>query len=217
MLQSLMDGGILIVPLVILSILCIAVIIDRLRAFKIASADTTELRNSILEDLEKGEVDKAIRDCESFEGPVAAVMLVGLVKFRKLVNLGRPLAEIESNVNKTMGDYAPHLVEALEKRLNMLTMIAAVAPLLGMTGTVTGMIKSFDTMKDGMDAGAVAVGISEALVTTATGLIVAIPAVIAFSFFSKKIDRIVLDMEESATDLIDAITLEYEIETEDGV
>jgi biopolymer transport protein ExbB len=217
MLQSLMDGGILIVPLVILSILSIAVIIDRMRAFKIASADTRELRSSILENLEAGEVDKAIRDCESFEGPVAAVMLVGLVKFRKLVNLGRPLTEIESNVNKTMGDYAPHLIEALEKRLNMLTMIAAVAPLLGMTGTVTGMIKSFDTMKDGMDAGAVAVGISEALVTTATGLIVAIPAVIAFSFFSKKIDRIVLDMEESATDLIDAITLEYEIETEDGV
>jgi len=110
-----------------------------------------------------------------------------------------------------MADYAPHVIESLEKRMNLLTMIGMVSPLLGMTGTVTGMIASFETMSSGLDAGAVSAGISEALVTTAAGLIVAIPAVVAYNIFAKKVDRFILEIEESSTDLIDYITLEHEV------
>ncbi|MHC4885214.1 MAG: MotA/TolQ/ExbB proton channel family protein, partial [Planctomycetota bacterium] len=148
--------------------------------------------------------------CEKSKGPVAAVLLTGLYKYRQLAMRGRGMTEIEANVNKTMGDYAPHVIEALEKRLNLLSMVAAVSPLLGMTGTVTGMIGAFQQMASaGVDAGGVAGGISEALITTAAGLLIAIPAVVAYSVFSKKIDRYVLDIEETATSLIDFITLEH--------
>ena len=88
-------------------------------------------------------------------------------------------------------------------------MIAAVAPLLGMTGTVTGMISSFGSMSSGLDASQVSTGISEALVTTAAGLIVAIPAVVAYNIFAKKVDHVVLEIEQTATELIDYITLDH--------
>ena len=214
MLEHIIDGGTIMVPLVLLSILAFAVIIDRMRAFKVAEQDVESLKREVTDHLYSGNVDDSIKACESSSGPVAAVMMVGLQKFRKLLNLKKPMNEIETSVNKAMGDYAPHVVETLEKRMNLLTMIAAVAPLLGMTGTVTGMISSFDSMASaGMDAAAVSGGISEALVTTAAGLIVAIPAVVAYNIFVKKVDRIVLDIEESATEIVDVIAHDYGAES----
>jgi len=211
MLKHILNGGPIMLPLLILSVVAFAVIIDRIRVFRLAQTDSTSLRETIIKRLEAGRIEEAIRECEKQKGPVAAVLMVGLVKFRKLMQRGRSLAEIEGNVNKTMADYAPHVIESLEKRMNLLTMIGMVSPLLGMTGTVTGMIASFETMSSGLDAGAVSAGISEALVTTAAGLIVAIPAVVAYNIFAKKVDRFILEIEESSTDLIDYITLEHEI------
>jgi len=212
MLGHILDGGAIMIPLMLLSVLAVAIIIDRLRAFCEATVDTSKLQGSVISHLEDGHVEEAIRECERFKGPVAAVLMVGLLKFRKLLQRKRSLAEIEANVNKTMGDYAPHVIEALEKRLNLLIMVASVAPLLGMTGTVTGMIRSFQSLAGAgaLDATAVSTGIAEALVTTAAGLIIAIPAVVAHNILTKRIDRFVLDIEESSTRLIDLITLDYE-------
>ncbi len=211
MLEHMLDGGPIMIPLMLLSVLALAVIVDRIRAFREAEIDTAGLQGTVIQNLENGDVDGAVKECEDFRGPVAAVLMVGLLKFRKLLHRGRPLAEIEANVNKTMGDYAPHVIEALEKRLNLLAMIGSVAPLLGMTGTVTGMIRSFRSLGEAgaLEATAVSDGIAEALVTTAAGLIIAIPAVVAYNILSKKIDRFVLAIEESATKLIDLITLDY--------
>ena len=215
MLEHILDGGTIMIPLVLLSVLAFAVIIDRMRVFKVAEQDVMALRKAVSDHLYSGNVDDSIKACEKSSGPVAAVLMVGLQKFRKLLNLKKPMNEIETSVNKAMGDYAPHVVETLEKRMNLLTMIASVAPLLGMTGTVTGMIASFDSMaSSGMDAAAVSSGISEALVTTAAGLIVAIPAVIAYNIFVKRVDRIVLDIEESATEIVDLIAHDYGAEAE---
>jgi biopolymer transport protein ExbB len=210
MLKHILDGGAIMIPLLILSVVAIAVIIDRIRVFRLAQADSSALRESIVKQLEAGQIEQAIRECETQKGPVAAVLMVGLIKFRKLMMRGRSMTEIEANVNKTMADYAPHVIESLEKRLNLLTMIGGVSPLLGMTGTVTGMIASFESMSGGLDATAVSSGISEALVTTAAGLIIAIPAVVAYNIFAKKVDRFILEIEESSTELIDFITLEHE-------
>lgn len=211
MLEYILDGGYVMFPLLLLSVLAVAIIIDRARAFRLAEIDTSSLRLEVIRRLEDGDIDSAIKACERSKGPVAAVLLVGLHKYRQLASRGRSATEIEANVTKTMGDYAPHVVEALEKRLNLLTMIGAVAPLLGMTGTVTGMISAFDEMRrSGVSGDAVAGGISEALITTATGLLVAMPAVVAYNIFAKKVDRYVLDIEETATSLIDFITLQHE-------
>jgi biopolymer transport protein ExbB len=142
---------------------------------------------------------------------VAAVLLVGLHRFKKLAKLGRSPAEIETNVTKAMGDYVPHVMEVLEKRLWILSMVATISPLLGMTGTVTGMIRSFTAMSamGGLEGNVVAAGISEALVTTATGLLIAMPAALFYHIFSRKVEQYVLEIEESGTKLIDFITLEH--------
>ncbi|OGV53079.1 MAG: hypothetical protein A2X49_17240 [Lentisphaerae bacterium GWF2_52_8] len=214
MLEYIFDGGIMMFPLMFLSVIAFAVIIDRALAFKAAEKDTRGLRLKVRDSLEEGKIDEAINECQTCGGPVAAILMVGLVKFRKLLERGKTLTEIEVNVNKTMNDYSPHVIDTLEKRIGLLPVIASISPLLGMTGTVTGMINSFDAMSksSALEATAVSAGISEALITTAAGLLIAMPAVIAYNIFSKRVDRFILEIEESSTELIDHITLDYEIE-----
>lgn len=209
MLEHLLNGGILMIPIMGLSVLAIAVILDRLRAFRAAKTDNVALRARVGDLLYEGRLDDAIAACQASKGPVAAVLLVGLDKYRKLLRLKRPVSEIEIVVSKTMEDYAPRVMNDLEKRLNLLSLVGGMAPLMGMTGTVTGMIRSFNAMAEaaGLDAGTVASGISEALITTAAGLIVAMPAVAAHNVFTKKVDNFVLEIDESITLIIDFISL----------
>jgi biopolymer transport protein ExbB len=209
MLKNILEGGPMMVPILILSILAIAVIIDRIRVFRLTAMNPSRLLNGIIAQLENGHTDKAIELCREEKGPIAAVLVTGLTRFDRLMRADKNMAEIEVGVNKSIADYSQHVIESLEKRLNLLTMIASVSPLLGMTGTVTGMISSFGSMSSGLDASQVSTGISEALVTTAAGLIVAIPAVIAYNIFTKKVDHVVLEIEQTATQLIDYITLDH--------
>ncbi len=209
MLEYVLDGGPIMVPLVFLSILAVSIIIDRLRAFRAADVDSLRLRQEVNNLLEDDRLDDAIRTCEQSQGPVAAVLLAGLSKYRRLLLRGHPVGEIELNVSKTMEDFAPKVLGALEKRLNLLMLVGGISPLLGMTGTVTGMIKSFDKMAAtaGLEPGAVAGGISEALITTAAGLVIAIPAVVAHNIFSKHVEQFELEIDDSVTELIDYISL----------
>lgn len=209
MLEYILDGGPMMLPIVACSIVALAVIIDRVRAFRAADADIVALRAKVTDCLDAGRLDEAVAACRKSQGPIAAVLLAGLDRYRKLLARGRAIAEIETNVKETMEDYAPHAMEPLEQRLNLLSMIGSIAPLLGMTGTVTGMIASFNTMAEmgGLDAGGVAGGIAEALITTGAGLIIAVPAVVAYNVFAKKIDRYVLEIEQTMKDLIDFISL----------
>jgi biopolymer transport protein ExbB len=209
MLEYILDGGSMMYPLLACSIVGLAVILDRMRAFRLAEGDTSALREEVLRALAEKDFARAEKACAQRRGPVAAVLLVGINKYRRLVELGKSETEIEVSVNKSMEDYAPHVMEALERRLNLLILVASIAPLLGMTGTVTGMIRSFNSMAgaSGLEGGAVAAGISEALITTAAGLLIAIPCVVFYNFYSKRVDRFVLAIEESAAELIDFITL----------
>jgi len=209
MLEYILDGGFVMIPLMLLSVLALAVIVDRVRVFRLADVDTAALRSKVGEHLEDGQIDEALSVCRRFKGPVAAVLLAGLARYRKLRGRGRSATEIEINVGKTMADYAPHVVETLEKRLNLLTLVGSVSPLLGMTGTVTGMIASFHAMAEagGLEAGGVAAGISEALITTAAGLLIAIPSVVAYNLFSKKVDKYALEIEETTAEVMDFISL----------
>lgn len=209
MLEHMLNGGPIMIPLMVLSVLAVAVILDRLHAFRAAKIDDAALRAKVGDLLYEGKLDEAMSVCEKSKGPVAAVMLVGLDKFRKLLRLERPASEMEIVVSKSMEDYAPRVMSDLEKRMNLLSLVGGMAPLLGMTGTVTGMIRSFDSMAEaaGLDAGAVASGISEALITTAAGLLIAMPAVAAYNIFTKKVDGLILEIDESITLIIDFISL----------
>ncbi len=212
MLEHILDGGPIMIPLLGLSILGVAIIIDRIRVFRMAAVDTEAMRETIIKELEKGNIEEAIEACEKTRGPLAAIMMEGLLRFRKMLRMGKPIQEIRENVDTAMSEFAPHVIDALERRLNVLSTIAGVAPLLGMTGTVTGMIAAFATLAEsGMDAGGVGQGIAEALVTTAAGLIIAIPALVAFRVFERRVERFILEIEELSTEFTDTIALEFEV------
>ncbi|MDY5955246.1 MAG: MotA/TolQ/ExbB proton channel family protein [Kiritimatiellia bacterium] len=207
MLTLLMDGGWMMLPLLACSILGLAVIIDRARAFRAAGNAHEALRKSLRAKLEARDLAAALGTLEGQNGPVAATLLTGVNRLVKLVSGGKALPEATLAAVRSMQEYAPKALRPLENRLNLLVLVAAVSPLLGMTGTVTGMISSFDVMASsaGLDPGAVAGGIGEALITTAAGLIVAIPCAVAYNLYTKRIDDLTATLDTSMTDFMETV------------
>ena len=213
MLKYMLDGGSMMWPLLALSIVGLAVVLERWRVFQLASRDTSAMRRMVFQLMASGKVDDAIRLCEETRGPVAAVLLVGLTRYKKLMTLSREKGEVEESVSKSMGDYAPHVIAALDKRISLLLLVGSSAPLLGMTGTVTGMIKAFSAMSSAgaLQGSVVAGGIAEALITTAAGLLIAVPAVIAYNFFTTRLDQLTIRIEEAANELVSYIHLRKQV------
>lgn len=210
MLETIIKGGSMMVPLMVLSVLALAVAIDRWLAFSANDrVDSRSLRSQVLELLAAGRIDEAAVLCGSTPGPVSAVMLAGLqayAKFRK-VTAGRPDV-CRALVEDAMENYSQVAAGAINKRLGVLSFIAGAAPLLGMLGTVTGMISAFAGMAvGGVSNETVSAGISEALITTAAGLIIALVAVVPYHYFTARAGEIEAEMVESASELLDFITL----------
>lgn len=204
MLEHLLKGGPLMVPLFICSLISLAVVYDRWKSFRAnRKVDTRSLRSKVMSHLQHEDIDAAIQECESTRGPIAAVLLAGLRSYKQLHAKGESTETMRMVIGEVMEDYSTQSLSTVNKRLDVLTTIATAAPLLGMTGTVTGMIASFAGLADaGSSAGGnsiVANGIAEALVTTAVGLIVALMAVIPQSMFNRWSDEIELEMDEAST------------------
>lgn len=194
------------VPLMFFSLVSLAVVYDRWAAFRAnGKIDTRSLRARVLENLRNDEVGKAIAECESARGPLASVLLAGLRSYRQLHDKGERSETMRMVVAQVMEDYSAQAMGVVNKRLDLLTMVATAAPLLGMTGTVTGMIASFAGLDASGDSSAVTAGISEALLTTAAGLIIALMAFIPQSVFNRWSDEIELEIDESSTELIEHI------------
>lgn len=207
MLGFLLDGGWMMLPLLACSIAVVALMIDRIRAFRAANIDVEALRKDVRSKIMSGDVDGAIKTCEASTGPVAATLLIGLQRYARMKSRGKTPEEMEMAVSKTMEDYAPKALHGLENRLGAMVLIASISPLLGMTGTVTGMIRSFSVMAEaaGLDPGAVAGGISEALITTAAGLLIAIPAVVVYNIFTRRLDEYTMTIENGIADVVEAV------------
>ncbi|MBR3707746.1 MAG: MotA/TolQ/ExbB proton channel family protein [Lentisphaeria bacterium] len=216
MLQYIFDGGPLMYPIVALLVVGLAVIIDRAVAFNAATRNNKALTADVIALLEDNDIEGAAELCAKIGGPVAAVLLVGIQKFGKLVSKDekRSNAEMSAIVKTSMEDYAPQIVATMDRNIGILPIVAGLSPLLGMTGTVTGMINSFDSMatQTNLEATAVSGGISEALITTAAGLLVAMPAVIAYNIFTKLEDGAVSEIDKACTALVDFIALDYKNE-----
>lgn len=215
MLEKIVQGSWMMIPLMTCSVLALAAILDRWWAFRANSkVDHRALRSDVLMFLEEGEIEEAADLCASTPGPVSAVILAGLQSYDKLKSIGAKPEVTRTVAEKAMEDYSRHAMAAVEKRLNILSTVGNAAPLFGMTGTVTGMIRSFDIMAKmaGLQAGAVAGGIAEALITTAAGLLIALFAVIPYHIFTAMANRIELEVEESSTELLDFITIQEGME-----
>jgi biopolymer transport protein ExbB len=208
MLEKIIQGGPMMIPLMTCSVLAVAVVLDRAFAFRANSrVDTRALRAEILTLLAEARLQDAELLCASTPGPVAAVLLVGLQTYGKLKQVNERPEAIRMVMSKAMEDYHAHAMSAVEKRFNVLSAIGNSAPLFGMAGTVTGMIAAFGAMVEaaGLDARLVAGGIKEALITTAAGLLIALGAVIPYNIFSSMGDEIGLEIEEATAELVDYI------------
>lgn len=208
----LLDGGLFMWPILLMGVLATGVIIERYRSLRMVQADSGNVRDRVLRLLREDRVEDALLLCESEEGPVPAVLSSGLRRYYVLRRLDYDPAAIEPQVVKAMDDYGVHIAAALEKNLAILATVSSAAPMLGFLGTVQGMIVAFKDIVDQMGetniVAAAAQGIQVSLLTTCFGLIVGIPAFIAFNYFTSVTNRYVLDVEESATDLVESVTLQ---------
>ena len=207
------NGGFFMWPILFMGILAAGVIIERWRTLSMISGDTRELRAHVLELLQADREEEALKICSHESGPSAAVLTAGLRKYVVLRKLNYDPAKIEEQVLKSMEDYGIHIVAALEKHLPILASVSSVAPMVGSVGTVWGMIILFQDIVAQMGQTniieAAAAGIQLKLLVTVWGLIVGIPAYVAFNYFTVVINRYVLNVEESATELVEAVTLRF--------
>lgn len=210
MLETIIAGQSMMIPLMLCSVAGLAVLIDRAWAFYANSRlDTRALRAQLMKLLRQGKVKEAALVCVNTPGPVAAVLLAGIQSFTKLEK--RTPEALRVSVGGTMDDYVLHSMSSVEKRLWVLSTVANAAPLFGMTGTVTGMIKSFNKLAEkGMDPGAVGVGIAEALITTAAGLLIALGVVIPYTYFVSVAENIELEIGEASAEMLEFMVTEAE-------
>lgn len=192
--------------LFIMSIWSLAVIIDRYLYFAAARKQSREFAPRVAGALKEGKLDEAIKVADrNKKSHLAEVVTAGLQEFRNYGSGGAVTAEqIESS--KRALERSEAIVHAKLKRgLGGLATIGSTAPFVGLFGTVAGILKAFQEIATQKTAGigAVAGGISEALVTTAFGLLVAIPAVMTFNYFTNKVESFDVEMDNSSSELID--------------
>jgi biopolymer transport protein ExbB len=190
-------GGPVMWPLLLLSVFGVTVAVWRWLVLRSATQNIAPFLRALRERIVAGDVEGAIKTCEQFPGPVSSIVKAGLLRH------GRNKEEVE----RSLQEASSHELASLERGLPILATIAMIAPLLGFLGTVTGMINSFDALAEvGLNnPAAVASGISEALITTAAGLIIAIPVQMAYNYFVARVNGLVRDMEAAANVVLDAV------------
>ena len=191
------EGGATFMAFVLIClILGLALSIERIIYLNMATTNTGKLLEGIEGALGKG-VDAAKEVCRDTRGPVASIFYQGL---------DRSSGSYEE-VAKAIEDYGSVEMSKLERGLSWISLFIALAPMLGFMGTVIGMISAFDKIAEAntINASIVAGGIKVALITTVSGLIVAIILQIFYNYILSKIDSIVLDMEEASMDLVDLL------------
>ncbi len=194
--QLLVEGGILMIPILLLFMLTIYVIVERWRALNNSYVNTEDFLSEVEAILKTGKTDDAVAYCDTYDKPLARIIKAGITR------LGRPMRDIEDAIDNA----GKKEIFFLEKRMNWLATIAGVAPLLGFTGTVTGMIDAFmqiQSLQGNVNPSVLAGGIWEALITTAAGLIVGIIAFGFYNFLLGKINRTIFELENASADFID--------------
>jgi len=192
------EGGVLFMSFVVLCLIFgLALAVERIIYLNMATTNTKKLLTDIEDAMNSGGVDAAKAVCADTRGPVAAIFHQGLDRS------GGSYEELA----KAVEDYGSLESTKLERGLSWISLFIALAPMLGFMGTVIGMIEAFDKIAQAntINASIVAGGIKVALITTVSGLVVAIILQIFYNYILSKIDGIVFDMEEASMDLVDLV------------
>ncbi|PFG54951.1 biopolymer transport protein ExbB [Marinobacter sp. LV10R520-4] len=206
MFELLKAGGILMVPILFCSVLALAIIFERFWSLRDSRIAPPQVLNELWRWIKKKELNgKRLKTLQA-SSPMGRVLASGLLNAKH----GREV------MKESIEHEASQVVHQLERFLNPLGTVATITPLLGLLGTVIGMIKVFAEIQlAGVgNAGNLAGGISEALITTASGLSVAIPALIAHRYFIRRVDALVVNMEQEAIKLVEVVHGDREIDVE---
>ena len=197
MLEIILAGGWLMAPILLCSTLAVAIIIERFWTLRKSKVTPAGLGATVEDWAARHELDQRHIEQLSIESPLGRIYSVALMNRKRSREV----------IKEAVEDTGRHVVHDLERFLNTLGTIAGISPLLGLLGTVVGMIKVFSAiMISGVgDANVLAGGISQALITTAAGLTVAIPSYFFYRFFRGMVAEYVISMEEKAISLIDCI------------
>ena len=197
LLDLMMKGGWVMVPLGILSVITVYLMIDKFivisRASKVDPGFMANIKHMLLD----GKTDAALSLCRSSNTPIARLLEKGIKR------LGKPIKEIESAVENT----GKLEIYKLEKNLSYLGIIAGIAPMFGFVGTISGVIRIFYniSLADNISISLIAGGLYEKMITSATGLIVGIIAHIGFHYLNAMIDRVSFQLESTTVEFIDLI------------
>jgi biopolymer transport protein ExbB len=197
MVKLFLDGGEFMWPILGLLIVGLAFVIERFWTLTRASVNTRKFLGRIRIALEEGGIAAATEECEKTPGPVASIFHAGLSRSDKGLD----------HVEKAITTAGSLEMAFLERGMIVLSTVIVLAPMLGFTGTVWGMVQAFDAIKvqNDISPAIVASGISQALLTTLFGLIVAMLIQIFNNYFTSRIDKLIIDMEESSVELIEAL------------
>lgn len=182
------------------SIISFGVLIERLIYLRKADADTNRLLLQLRKDIEEGNILEAIKTCELTGGAIARMLIAALKKHNRTQEQMENALEIAGMME----------ISALERNGKILSVIAHLAPLIGLLGTVIGFIQAFSEMKMSglvdISANQIGEAMEYALVTTAAGLVVAIPSVIGYNYLVSRVDSFILEMHTTSSEVIDLLT-----------
>ena len=195
MVHYFLEGGAFMWPILLTLIFGLAFVIERAYSLMMSAVDSEVFFDTVSQSIKENGPESAVQICKETDGPVAAIFHAGLNK------MSRGLEEVE----KAIQNAGAIEMAFLEKNMIWLNAVITIAPMLGFTGTVVGMIAAFDAIKAANDISpaVVAGGISQALLTTAFGLVVAMIIQTFQNVFVARIDKLVLDMEEQSIKIMD--------------
>jgi biopolymer transport protein ExbB len=194
-------GGVIMWPIFVCSILALAIAIERFYTLRRMSTDAREFMDQVRGMLRQKRVQDALEMCDQADTPISRIVKAGLLKYDRS----------KEDIREAIED-AGHLeAPRLERYLPALATCASVAPLLGLLGTVQGMIKCFatiETQQGQVNPSNLAEGIGNALITTFAGLTVAIPALVVYNYFVARVDNLIVEMELQSAEVADLLTRE---------
>lgn len=200
--QVFLAGGPVMWPILFCSVFALAIALEKFWFLHKIGIDTQEFLGNILDKMKRHETKEALQLCDGTKSPIANILKSGILKY------DRPRPQIIEAIE----DSSLYEIPRIEKNLSVLATIAHVAPLLGLLGTVTGMVRCFQTIQakatsfHPVSPGDLAGGIWEALLTTVAGLIVAIPTFVAYNYLVNRVNNFILEMEKASTELVNFLT-----------
>ena len=196
--QMFLKGGPLMWPILLCSVSALAIIIERFWYLRKIQFDTQQFLNKILDKMKRHQIKEALEICETKKNPISRILKAGILKYDR----GRQ--QIKEAIEDAALFEEPHL----EKNMTGLATIAHISPLLGLLGTVVGLVRCFQVIQAKSTAfqpvspGDLAGGIWEALLTTVAGLLVAIPAFVVYNYLVSRVNSFLLEMEKASTELV---------------